>query len=221
MKLTVDGVVFGYTDNTLKVLLIERRYKPYQNKWALPGGFVQEQESLEAAVQRELVDETGIDVKFLEQLYTFGEVKRDPRERIISVAYYGLVNPNKYELALNSNEATDVRWFNIESLPELAFDHAHVIELAIQRLRGKIRYQPIGFELLPDKFPFKEVQALYETILGIEFNRGNFRTKFMKLGVVKETTTIEEGVAHRPAKLFEFDKDAYWKKSEEGYYFEI
>ncbi|MFV2016827.1 MAG: NUDIX domain-containing protein [Candidatus Heimdallarchaeota archaeon] len=221
MKLTVDAVVFGYQEKDLKVLLIKRRYDPFKNKWALPGGFVQENESLEDAVHRELNEETGIDTTYLEQLYTYSEPHRDPRGRIISTAYYCLVNPKSFTVVENSNEATEVSWFSVDTLDNLGFDHLHIIEDAVNRLRGKIRYQPIGFELLPTVFPFKEVQAIYETILGVKFNRGNFRTKFLKLGVVKETNQIESGVSHRPAKMFTFDKDAYWKKSNEGYYFEI
>src|SRR5436190_18501821 len=145
--LTVDAVVFGLDDEDLKVLLIRRDLEPFGGKWALPGGFVRVEESLEEAVRRELQEETGISQVFLEQLYTFGDVDRDPRERVVSVAYYALVKLSDHK-AKAATDAANAEWFPVSQLPKLAFDHADIVEVALSRLQGKVRYQPIGFELL-------------------------------------------------------------------------
>ena len=148
IKVSVDAVVFGYSsEDGLSVLLIKRGIEPFKSKWALPGGLVEDDESLEQAVERELKEETGVKINYLEQLYTFGSPKRDPRNRVISVTYYGLVRPGNFDLKADT-DASDAAWFNIKILPELAFDHAMIIEKSIDRLKGKIVYEPIGFELL-------------------------------------------------------------------------
>src|SRR5690606_28560835 len=155
IDLTVDAVVFGYhKKDGISVLLIKRKYDPYIGNWALPGGFVDEQESLEEAVKRELSEEAGITIDYLEQLYTFGKPERDPRRRIVSVAYFGLVQTSDFNQLVASTDADDAKWFNIKHLPDLAFDHSEILNMAIERLRAKIKYQPIGFELLDPKFPF-------------------------------------------------------------------
>src|SRR5436190_2072232 len=149
--LTVDCIVFGFDEAELKVLLIQRELEPFRGKWALPGGFVHVDETLEDAARRELREETGVSGAFLEQLYTFGDLKRDPRERVVSVAYFALVALGQHELQA-STDARSAAWFCGSELPSLAFDHDRIVATAIQRLKGKVRYQPIGFELLPDKF---------------------------------------------------------------------
>ncbi len=156
IKLSVDAVVFGYTsEDGLSLLLIKRGIEPFKGLWALPGGLVKNDESLEAAVERELKEETGISINYLEQLYTFGDPARDPRNRAVSVTYYGLVSADKFTIMADT-DASDVRWFNVKSLPDLAFDHNQIVKTAIRRLQGKIIYEPIGFELLPKRFPFSE-----------------------------------------------------------------
>jgi 8-oxo-dGTP diphosphatase len=155
----------GIPNDGVSILLIQRKYPPFKNAWAIPGGFVLPDESLEEAVRRELVEETGIEVNYLEQLYTFGDPQRDPRKRVISVAYFALVKSAQYQQLKASTDAENAQWFNIKSLPSLAFDHKKILNLAIERVRTKIRYQPIGFELLDRKFPFSDLEKLYITLL--------------------------------------------------------
>ncbi|MCI5083337.1 MAG: NUDIX hydrolase [Saprospiraceae bacterium] len=207
--LTVDCVIFGMdASSDLKVLLIQRAHEPFKDQWALPGGFVDMKEDLEAAALRELEEETGVKDVFIEQLYTFGAPGRDPRGRVVSVAYYALVNLDEHPVQAAS-DARNVNWFSQENMPKLAFDHQLIFQTALERLRGKVRYQPIGFELLPEQFTLSQLQKLYETILGVqELNKRNFRTRILKMGVLKEVG-IQTGVAHRPAKLYCFDKAKY------------
>ena len=207
-SVTVDCVIFGLgASDKLKVLLIERGKNPYKDFWALPGGFVDMDEDLEAAALRELKEETGVKNVFIEQLYTFGTPNRDPRGRVITVAYFALINLTEHPVKASS-DARNVNWFEIDKLPQLAFDHQNILETAIERLRSKVRYQPIGFELLPEEFTLPQLQKLYETILGRELNKRNFRTRFLKMGILKEVGR-QKGVAHRPAKLYSFDKEQY------------
>lgn len=215
---TVDCVIFGLDESSrLKVLLIQRKNEPFKDLWALPGGFVEMDEPLKQAALRELEEETGVVDVFVEQLYTFGNPGRDPRGRVISVAYYALVNLEEHPVQAAS-DARHVRWFEVEELPQLAFDHQEILQVAIQRLRAKVRYQPIGFELLPEKFTLTQLQQLYETILGVEepLNKRNFRTRILRMGVLKEVGK-QEGVAHRPAKLYTFDKERYQELVRERY----
>ncbi len=223
MKLCVDAILFGFDkdSNDLKILLIQRKYEPFKDYWALAGGFVKEDETLENAVLRELKEETGLDQSpFLDQLYTFGQLNRDPRERIVSVVYYGLINTSELKA---STDAKDAKWFSIKSLPNnLAFDHKIIIFKALERLRGKIIYQPIGFELLEDKFTFTTLHKLYETILGKELDRRNFKKKFLSLDILdKLNEKNNESGAGRPATLFKFNKEKYDNKVKSGFYFEL
>lgn len=215
--LTVDCVIFGLDEShKLKVLLIQRAHAPFKGQWALPGGFVDMDEGLETAALRELEEETGVKNVFIEQLYTFGAPGRDPRGRVVSVAYFALVNLEEHPVEASS-DARRVRWFEIDSPPQLAFDHHDILEVAIARLRAKVRYQPIGFELLPEQFTLSQLQKLYETILGVEeLNKRNFRTRILRMGVLKEVGK-QEGVAHRPAKLYSFDKEKYEQLVKERY----
>lgn len=208
--LTVDCIIFGLDEsNKLKVLLIERGHEPFIGQWALPGGFVDMNEDLERAALRELEEETGVKDVFIEQLFTFGTPNRDPRGRVVSVAYFALVNLSEHPVK-PSSDARNVHWFEIDSLPTLAFDHEEIMEVAINRLRAKVRYQPIGFELLPEHFTLTQLQQLYETILGVKdtLNKRNFRTRILNMNVLREVGK-QEGVAHRPAKLYCFDKMKY------------
>lgn len=215
--LTVDCVIFGLDESSkLKVLLIQRGHDPFKDRWALPGGFVDMGEPLEQAALRELEEETGVKDVFIEQLFTFGEPGRDPRGRVVSVAYFALVNLMAHPVQAAS-DARNVEWFDVEDLPPLAFDHDRILQVAINRLRSKVRYQPIGFELLPEQFTLSQLQQLYETILGVEqLNKRNFRTRILKMGVLQEVG-IQQGVAHRPAKLYSFDKEKYEKLVQDRY----
>lgn len=216
-SVTVDCIIFGWDSSSqLKVLLIQRANEPFKNHWALPGGFVDMEEDLEAAALRELKEETGVKNVFIEQLYTFGAPKRDPRGRVISIAYFALINLFTQEVKA-STDAKKVQWFALDQLPELAFDHNQILDIAIQRLRAKVRYQPIGFELLPEQFTLTQLQQLYESILGVEqINKRNFRTRILRMGVLKEVGR-QEGVAHRPALLYSFDKEQYEKLVKDRY----
>lgn len=221
IKVSVDAVVFGYdTEEGISVLLIKRKYEPFQKSWALPGGLVLNEESLEEAVRRELKEEAGIDVSYLEQLYSFGKPDRDPRNRVISITYYGLVRPKDYHISAQT-DAEDVGWFNINKLPKLAFDHKYIIDTAIKRLRGKMAYEPIGFELLDKKFPFSDLEKLYQTLLDHELDRRNFKKKIMAYGFLEELEESVQRGAGRPARLFQFNKKKYFELKENGYNFDL
>lgn len=220
IKLSVDAVVFGYEAGNISVLFIKRKYEPFKGQWAIPGGFIKEEETLEEAVKRELAEETGLEIKYLEQLYTFGALKRDPRGRIISIAYFAFVKPNTFKLNA-STDAEDVQWFSIDKIPELSFDHEEILQTAIERLRGKIVYEPIGFELLDEKFPFSDLEKLYTTVLGREVDRRNFRKKINHLNILDELNEKVSKGSGRPASLFRFNKERYFKLKSEGIIFEI
>lgn len=218
--LTVDIVVFALDEEDMQVMLIQRDLKPFEGHWALPGGFVRVNEALDEAARRELQEETGLKDIFLEQLYTFGELRRDPRERVVSVAHYALVNLQGHDVQA-STDARNAAWFPVDDLPELAFDHEVILQAAHRRLRGKVSYQPIGFELLPEKFTLRQLQHLYEVILDRKLDKRNFRKKVLAMEIVKETKEIEKDVAHRAARLYRFDKRRYNKLTRQGFNFEI
>lgn len=220
--LTVDCVIFGLDleSASLKVMLIERDLEPFAGMWAIPGGFVRKGESLQAAAQRELKEETGIEDVFLEQLYSFGDPQRDPRGWVVSVAYYALVSPERHP-ALAATDARDARWFAVDRLPRLAFDHTEILAVALARLRGKLTYAPIGFELLPKKFTIKQLQRLYEIVLGRKLDNRNFRKKIFAMDVLRQLDEIQKGVAHRAARLYKFDEKKYRQLIKQGLNFEL
>jgi 8-oxo-dGTP diphosphatase len=218
--LTVDVVVFALDEDDLLVMLIRRSLPPFAGEWALPGGFVRVEETLDEAAQRELREESGLAGIFLEQLYTFGEVNRDPRERVVTVAYYALVNLAGHDVRA-STDAAQAAWFPVSELPKLAFDHEQIVAAALTRLRNKVRYQPIGFELLPEQFTLRQLQHLYEIVLGRPLDKRNFRKKVLGMGILKDTREIETDVAHRAARLFRFDQRAYQRLTKRGFLFEI
>lgn len=221
-NLTVDCVVFGFgpEDEDLKVILIQRDIDPFKGKWALPGGFVRMQETLEEAALRELKEETGIEKVYLEQLYTFGDVDRDPRDRVVTVAYYALVKMEGHDIKATA-DARKAAWFSVDDLPELAFDHEKIVEVALERLRSKVRYEPIGFELLPRKFTLSQLQKLYETVLEQRFDKRNFRKKILSMDLLIELDEVQEDVAHRAARLYKFDEKKYEQLRKKGFNFEI
>lgn len=218
--LTVDCVVFGFDGGELKVLLIQRGLPPFKGRWALPGGFVRLEETLDAAARRELAEEAGISDVFLEQLYSFGEVDRDPRERVVSVAYYALVKLSDHRLKA-ATDAANAQWFPISEVPRLAFDHAAILAMALERLKGKVRYQPIGFELLPAKFTLSQLQHLYEAVLGVQLDKRNFRKKVLGFGLLVPLKETHMAGRHRPARLFQFDEAKYEKLKKRGFLFEL
>lgn len=218
--LTVDCVVFGFDGGDLQVLLIRRGLPPFKDRWALPGGFVRVDETLDDAARRELEEETGLKQVYLEQLYTFGAVDRDPRERVVSVAYYALVKPADYTAAA-ATDAAEAQWFPVSKVPPLAFDHANILETALNRLRGKLRYQPIGFELLPAKFTLTQLQQLYEAVLGEAIDKRNFRKKILGYDLIVPLKETHREGAHRPAQLFRFDPTRYERLTKKGFVFEL
>lgn len=218
--LTVDIVVFALDEDELKVMLIQRDLVPFEGQWALPGGFVRVDEALDDAAKRELQEETGLKDIFLEQLYSFGDLDRDPRERVVTIAYYALVNLEGHAVQA-STDARNAAWFSLNELPPLAFDHTTILQVAHERLRGKVRYQPIGFELLPARFTLRQLQHMYEVILDRQLDKRNFRKKVMTMEFVKETNEIEKDVAHRAARLYRFDKQRYDRLQKNGFNFEL
>jgi 8-oxo-dGTP diphosphatase len=218
--LTVDCAVFGFDEGELKVMLIQRDLPPFEGKWALPGGFVRVDETLDDAARRELEEETGISKVYLEQLYTFGALDRDPRERVVSVAYYALVKLGIHSIKATT-DARNAAWFAVSDLPKLAFDHDRILAMALERLKGKVRYQPIGFELLPLKFTLSELQHLYEAILEQLLDKRNFRKKILSMGLLVELDEIQQDVAHRAARLYRFDEKRYQQLKRKGLNFEI
>ena len=205
-SVTVDVIIFTLNEGDLQVLLIQRGHPPFEGMWAIPGGFVRIDESLEDAAQRELEEETGVHDVYLEQLYTFGDRGRDPRGRVITVAYFALV-PTDATQPHGGQDASDARWWSVYGLPPLAFDHADILTYALQRLRYKLEYTAVGFELLPGTFTLSELQSAYEIILGEELDKRNFRRKILSADVIEATGEYRTGEG-RPAKLYRFRDDA-------------
>lgn len=218
--LATDCVIFGFDGGELKLLLIEREKEPFKNKWALPGGFVFMKETTEECAKRILLEKAGIKNVFIEQLYTFSELDRDPRERIVSVAYFALVDKQQYEV-IAGRDTLKAEWFELSKLPKLAFDHSKIVKAGFQRLKGKVSYQPIGFELLNEKFTLTQLQALYESILEIEIDKRNFRKKILGMGLLKALEEKEKNVAHKAARFYSFDKKAYKELTQKGFHFEL
>lgn len=213
--LAVDCVVFGLAQDGLAVLLVERALPPFDGSWALPGGFVRLDETLDDAARRELVEESGIELAHLEQLYTFGDLGRDPRERVVSVAYFALVKQVDHAPRA-STDARRAAWFPARAAPPLAFDHAKILDVGMARLRSKVRYRPLGFDLLPERFTLTQLQRLYEVILGRALDKRNFRKKVLGLGLVVPTAEHQSGVRHRAAQLFRFDRTEYERLEARG-----
>lgn len=221
IKVAVDAIVFGYQNNKLFVLLIQQKFGTEETYWALPGGLVKVDESLQEAVQRELKEETNVELNYLEQLFTFGDdIHRDSRNRVISVAYFALVDAAKMEIKADT-DAERAQWFPIDDIPTLAFDHNLIVKTGIGRLRAKLTYEPVGFDLLPNEFLFSELENLYCTILEREIDRRNFRKKILSFGIIEETVNFSPKKSGRPAKLFKFNKTKYNFLKNEGFHFEI
>lgn len=198
---TTDIVIFTIRDQLLNVLLVKRKNAPFKGKWALPGGFVDIDEDLEACAQRELAEETGVEGVYLEQLYTFGKPKRDPRERVVSVAYFALIPSAKLQLRA-ATDAQAVDWFAINNLPKLAFDHLEILSMAHQRLVAKLDYSTIAFQFMAKEFTLSELQKVYETILQQELDKRNFRKWILTTKSIEETGREQREGPHRPAKLY-------------------
>ena len=202
-SVTVDLVIFTIAADDLQVLLIRRAQEPFKGKWALPGGFVEMEEALETAAARELEEEVGVSDVYLEQLYTFGEPKRDPRGRVISVAYFALVDAS-HQTIRAADDAADAQWHSVFSPPKLAFDHRKILDYAVWRLRNKIEWTTVGYELLPKKFTLSELQRVYEIILQKPVDKRNFRKRILAQGEIRELNETRTDGAHRPARLYAF-----------------
>ena len=216
-RVTVDIVIFTIRDHSLRVLLVRRGIEPFKGQWAIPGGFIQTGETLEDAAMRELVDETGVSDVYLEQLYTFGDPGRDPRGRVVTVAYFALVAGDR-ALAPGS-DAAEANWFSMDDLPSLAFDHRKILDYALVRLRNKLEYTTVGFQLLPRKFVLTDLQRVYETILGKKIDKRNFRRKMALLGIVRPLREWRRGGRQRPAQYFEFSARKFEKLKDKGILF--
>jgi 8-oxo-dGTP diphosphatase len=216
MKVTVDVVIFTIQEGVLKVLLIKRRIAPFLGQNAIPGGFVHEDEDLDEAALRELKEETGVTDVYLEQLYSFGKPGRDPRGRVITVAYFALISPDRKLTA--GSDAAAAAWYPIDDLPRLAFDHAAILNYALERLRNKLEYTTVGFQLLPEKFTLTELQEVYEAILGRELDKRNFRRKMSVLRILKPLPEHRHG-GQRPAQLYRFVAARFEKLKDKGILF--
>ena len=206
-SVTVDVVMMSLRRRDLQVLLIKRRSWPYEGMWAIPGGFVNIDESLETAAKRELQEETGVQDVYLEQLYTFGDPGRDPRTRVITVVYFALLDSERLQVKA-ADDAADVGWFSVYDLPQLAFDHEKILHYSLERLRGKLDYTTIAFSLLPDQFTLRELQRVYEIILHKRLDKRNFRKKILSTGILEDTGAKKMEGTHRPARLYRFNPAA-------------
>ena len=210
-SVTVDVVMMSLRQRDLQVLLVKRRSWPFEGMWAIPGGFVNIDESLEAAAKRELHEETGVHDVYLEQLYTFGDPGRDPRTRVITVVYFALLDSERLHVKAG-DDASNVGWFSVYHLPPLAFDHARILQYALDRLRGKLQYTQIAFNLLPEQFTLRELQRVYEIILDHrKLDKRNFRKKILSTGILEDTGAKKMEGTHRPARLYRFNPAAETK----------
>lgn len=219
-NISIDCVIFGFEKGNLEVLLIKRAIEPEKGKWALPGGFILKNEEMDEAGMRILKETSAIENIYMEQLSVFGNVDRYPDRRVFTIGYYALVSPEKYSLHPGI-DTTEVSWFKMSELPDLAFDHGKIIAAALKRLRSRVRTKPIGFELLPKKFTLPKLQNLYESILGVILDKRNFRKKLLKMNLLIKLDEKEKGNIKRAANLYRFDKKTYNKLAEKGFSFEL
>lgn len=220
VSFSVDCVIFGYGRDQLNVLLVECNLPPYEGKWSLLGDFIRDDEDLDQAAARILLNYTGLESVYLEQVSTHGKRGRHPLGRVVTSAYYSLMKVDTFEESVSA-EGLRVKWFGLDDLPGLAFDHCEILSSCHQRLQKCIRERPIGFELLPREFTLSQLRRLYEVALGIELDKRNFRRKLRSLNLLEDTKKLQEDVAHRPAKLFRFNHDLYQEQMLEGLHFEL
>jgi len=219
-NLSVDNLIFGCEDNTLEIFLVQHGEGKSKGQWGLPGDWMHEDESLEQAAARTLQGRTGISDVYLEQLRTFSAVDRYPDERIITTAFFALIRPESYSTIVGKSEL-DAKWFDVKRLPKLIFDHKEIINIGLKHLKHKVRHEPIGFSLLPEKFTLLQLQNLYEAILDIKVDKPNFRRKMKKMQLLIPCNEKQTGVAHRAANLFRFDQKVYSKLKTQGLVFEL
>jgi ADP-ribose pyrophosphatase YjhB (NUDIX family) len=215
----IDCIIFGFDYNELKILLIKRDFEPGKGEWSLMGGFLDKQESLDNGAYRILRNLTGIENIFLEQFHTFGEIERDPGARVLSVAYYALIKTDQYDLSLQGNHSS--KWFSLNNMPPLIFDHSNMIKLALEHLRKEIKLRPIGFELLPKKFTIPQLQKLYESIYLKQLDKRNFRKKILSMQILKKTDEKDKEFSKKGAYLYKFDIERYKQLQNNGFLFDI
>lgn len=217
-SVTTDCVIFGFDGTKLKVLLVQRGEEPYKGRWAFPGGFMRIDESAEECAMRELREETSLEITQIRQFYTFTSPQRDPRERIITIAFYALA---KTQQVKGGDDAADAKWFALDEVPQLAFDHDQILRKAEQTLHQQIHFEPIGFELLPEEFTIKELQNLYEAILDVHFDRRNFYNKMKRLEMLEQTDKTVNPTQKKEAFLFRFNKNKYDELKQKGFRLEF
>lgn len=217
-SVTTDCVIFGFDGTKLQVLLVERGIDPYKGKWAFPGGFIKMNESCEEGALRELKEETGLTNTYIEQFHTFSEPNRDPRERVITVAYYALVRIQDVKAG---DDATKAEWFALDKVPQLAFDHDRILRTALKHLRERIHFEPIGFELLPEKFTLKQLQNLYEAVLDVRFDRSNFAKKMHHFNILTQLDETIWPTPKREAHLYKFNEESYNELKQKGFRLEF
>ena len=217
-SVTTDCVIFGFDGTKLSVLLVKRGVEPYEGKWALPGGFLKMEEDAETGAKRELQEETGLEDAYMRQFHTFSAPERDPRERVITIAYYALVRMQEVK---GGDDAAEARWFTLDKVPQLAFDHDRILRKAEQALRQQIHFEPVGFELLPEEFTIKELQNLYEAILDVRFDRRNFYNKMKRLGMLEQLGETVNPSQKKEAFLFRFNKAKYDELKQKGFRLEF
>ena len=217
-SVTTDCVIFGYDGTKLNVLLIERGIEPFKGRWAFPGGFIKMDETALMGAKRELLEETGLKDAYIRQFHTFSEVDRDPRERVITIAYYALVRISEVK---GGDDAARAKWFALDQIPSLAFDHDMILRQATAELRKQIHFEPIGFELMPEKFTMTQLQHLYEAILDVKFDRRNFCNKMLKLGILTELEEKLTLVNKKVAFLYKFNPESYKQMKEKGFRLEF
>ena len=216
---TTDCVIFGYdVTEGLSVLLVQRGLEPFQGRWAFPGGFMKIDEDADTGALRELLEETGLRPAAIEQFGTFTQVDRDPRERVITIAYFALVRKAEVQ---SGDDAAQARWFPVREVPPLAFDHDRILRVALGKLREKIHFEPVGFELLPEVFTMPQLQALYESILDVRFDRRNFAAKILKLGLLTEVGDRPAGTARRIPAPYSFNREKYLEMKGKGFRLEF
>lgn len=217
-SVTTDCVIFGYDGKELKVLLIQRGIPPFKGMWAFPGGYLQMDESALEGAKRELKEETGLESAYIEQFHTFSAVDRDPRGRVITIAYLALVRISEVR---GGDDAASAKWFSLDEVPQLAFDHDRILREALKCLREKIHFEPVGFELLPEKFTMPQLQNLYESILDVRFDRRNFSNKMLHLGILEDTGDRPANAPSRIPALYRFSKEKYEQFKSKGFRLEF
>jgi 8-oxo-dGTP diphosphatase len=219
-SISIDCIIFGFNNGVLEVLLVKHALGDTKGEWGLPGGFVNEKESIDDAAKRLLKELTGLNNIFLEQVKAFGEPDRFPQSRVITIGYYALINRKEYDIKAGFT-ASEAKWYKIDIIPKLIYDHNEILDFGLSKLQNRILNAPIGFNLLPEKFTLLELMQLYEEILGIALDKSNFRRKILKMKLLVALDEKQQDVSHRAAKLYQFDSAIYEKLSKKGFNFEI